>query len=56
MQHPSAPPTTGRNDPARRTPGRCCRRRDGHDQQIIETVDMLDMDAVETEQQIAAGT
>src|SRR5690606_10628713 len=56
MQHPSAPPTTSRDDPARRTPSRCRRRRDGHDQQIIEAVDMLDVDAIETEQQVAAGT
>src|SRR5690606_18149397 len=34
----------------------CRRRRDGHDQQIIEAVDMLDVDAIETEQQVAAGT
>ncbi len=56
MQHATAAPSAGRDDPARRAPDRRRRARDGHHQQIVAAVDMLDMHAVEAEQQVTAGT
>nr|BFF06949.1 hypothetical protein GCM10023233_19180 [Brevibacterium otitidis] len=53
MQHPSAAPATGRDDPARRAPGRRRRARDSHDQQPVAAVDVLNMNAIETKQQVA---
>jgi hypothetical protein len=51
MKHPSAASAAGRDDPARRAAGRRRRARDGHDQQPVAAVNVLDMDAVEAEQQ-----
>src|SRR5690606_21606139 len=56
MQHPASTPATGRDHPARLTPHRRRRRRHRHDQQRITPVDVLDMDTVEPEQHVAAGT
>ncbi len=56
MKHPSATSAAGRDDPARRAAGRCRRARDGHDQQPVTAVNVLDMDPIEAEQQVAAGT
>lgn len=56
MEHPSAAATTDRDNPVYRAPGRRSRARDHHEQQLRATLDVLDMDAFEAEQQTAAGT
>lgn len=49
VKHAVATSTRGRDDPARRAPGRCRRCRDGDDQQIVATVDVLNVDTVQAE-------
>src|SRR5690606_7708089 len=56
MKHPAATPATDSYDPARRTPRRDRGTRDRHDQQPVAAVDVLDMNAVEAKQEVAAGT
>lgn len=56
MQHPAPAPATDHHDPARGTSRRRRRARDRHNQHPVATLNMLDMDTIDTEQQIAAGT
>src|SRR5690606_7620439 len=56
MKQPASTATAGRDDPARRAPGRRGGTGDGDDQQPIPTVNMFDMDAAEAEQQVATRT
>ncbi len=55
VKNAAAATPTDSEHPARRATGRRRGARDRHHQQPVQTLDRLDMDAVETEQQIAAG-
>jgi hypothetical protein len=45
----------GGDDPAPRAAGRRRSRRDRHDQQVVTSIDVLDMNTIETEEKVAAG-
>ena len=56
MQHPPGSSPTDRDEPARRATGRRRRPRHCDDEQHGATVNMLNMDRIEAEEQVAAGT
>jgi len=56
LQHPASSSTADSDNPTRRAPGRRRRARDRHHQQPVAAIDGLDMNTVEPEQQVAAGT
>lgn len=56
VEHPAAPATTDSNDVAARAAHHLRWRGDGHRQQSVVTLDLLDVDSIETDQQIATRT
>jgi hypothetical protein len=55
MQNTPATTATHRHDAACRASRRRHRGRDRHNEHVDTAIDMLDVDAIQTEQQIAAG-